>query len=87
MSTKTRSDGEGSIYQRKDGKWVANISLGNDHTGKRMRRTRIAKNKKQALTKLRELQEIAKNVNMHIDERITSPNSAISGVKRSFQVV
>ena len=71
MSAKTRSDGEGSIYQRKDGKWVASISLGKDHTGKRMRRTRIAKNKKQALAKLRELQEFARNANMHVDERIT----------------
>jgi len=71
MTGKTRSDGEGSIYQRKDGKWVASISLGKDHTGKRMRRTRIATTKKQASIKLRELRDMARDNSLVVDDKIT----------------
>ena len=71
MTRKTRSDGEGSIYPREDGKWVASISMGKDHTGKRMRKTRIASSKKQASIKLRELQEMARNNTIVVDDTIT----------------
>ena len=71
MTTKTRSDGDGSVYQRNDGKWVASISLGKDHTGKRMRRTRTAETKKQAAAKLRELQNQKYDNSVTIDEKIT----------------
>ena len=71
MTRKTRSDGEGSIYPREDGRWVASISMGKDHTGKRMRKTRIASSKKQASIKLRELQEMARNNTLVVDDKIT----------------
>ena len=71
MSAKGRSDGDGSIYQRSDGKWVASISLGKDHTGKRQRRTRIATNRKQAAAKLRELQAEAREGPMLVEAHIT----------------
>ena len=71
MTRKTRSDGEGSIYPREDGKWVASISMGKDHTGKRMRKTRIASSKKQASIKLRELHEMARNNTLVVDDKIT----------------
>ena len=71
MSAKGRSDGDGSIYQRSDGKWVAAISLGKDHTGKRQRRTRIATNRKQAAAKLRELQAEAREGPMLVEAHIT----------------
>ena len=71
MTRKTRSDGEGSIYPREDGKWVASISMGKDHTGKRMRKTRIASSKKQASIKLREMQEMARNNTLVVDDTIT----------------
>ncbi len=71
MTRKTRSDGEGSIYPREDGKWVASISMGKDHTGKRLRKTRIASSKKQASIKLRELQDMAHNNTLVVDDTIT----------------
>jgi len=71
MTSKTRSDGEGSIYQRTDGKWVASISIGKDHTGKRMRRTRVTSTKKQAAMKLRELRDMVRDGSLVIDEKIT----------------
>ena len=43
-----RSPGEGTVYQRKDGKWVAEVQLPNDHLGRRHRRKRTANTKKQA---------------------------------------
>lgn len=71
MSAKGRSDGDGSIYQRSDGKWVAAISLGKDHTGKRQRRTRIATNRKQAAAKLRELQAEAREGPMLVEAHVS----------------
>jgi len=55
MSTKRRSDGEGTVFQRSDGTWVASISLGKDHNGKRRRRSRNARTKKEAVRLLSEL--------------------------------
>ena len=71
MSAKGRSDGDGSIYQRSNGKWVAAISLGKDHTGKRRRRTRTATNRKQAAAKLRELQAEAREGPMLVEAHVT----------------
>ena len=87
MSTKTRSDGEGSIYQRKDGKWVASISLGKDHTGKRMRRTRITKTKKQASIKLRELQNMARDNSLVVDDKITVAESGVDSNSDSVKLL
>ena len=43
-----RSHGEGTVYQRADGKWIAEVQLPNDRLGRRRRRKRIAKTKKEA---------------------------------------
>ena len=43
-----RSPGEGTVYQRNDGKWVAEVQLPNDHLGRRRRRKRTVKTKKEA---------------------------------------
>ena len=57
MSTKKRSDGDGSVFQRSsDQKWVAQISLGRNHLGRRVRRTRTAKTQREASRLLREMQ-------------------------------
>ena len=42
MAKKTntrRGNNEGSIFQRKDGRWVATVTLGYDDNGKRNRRS------------------------------------------------
>lgn len=51
-----RGRGEGSIYQRKDGRWVAEASFGYDSEGKPKKRTQYAATKEEAQEKLREMQ-------------------------------
>ncbi len=54
--TKRRSNGEGSIYQRADGRWVATITIGRDAVGKVQRRTVYGKTKGEVNEKLIRLQ-------------------------------
>jgi len=55
---KKRGQNEGSIYQRKDGIWVAAISLGRDPaTGKSRRRAAYGQTRKEASEKLQQLQQ------------------------------
>lgn len=55
MSTKKRYNGEGSVYQREDGKWVAALHLGYVDD-KRKRVVRYARTRSEASEKLREMQ-------------------------------
>lgn len=47
-----RSSGEGSVYQRADGRWVATLHLGFGEGGKRKKRRAIAKTRSAAVTRL-----------------------------------
>src|SRR4051794_5461360 len=55
-STRRRGYGEGSIFQRNDGRWVARIAAGYDGDGKRLRRTVYGKTKKEVQDELTKLQ-------------------------------
>ena len=59
MSRKTRGKraaGEGAVYQRPDGRWVAQVTLEPDRlTGARRRRTVYGRTQQEALTKLRDV--------------------------------
>ncbi|HHW26100.1 MAG TPA: site-specific integrase [Firmicutes bacterium] len=59
MAAKRRGRGEGTIHQRKDGLWVAQISLGYDAEGKRIRETVYGKTKAEVKEKLLKLQQDA----------------------------
>lgn len=59
MSKARRGRGEGGIYQRTDGAWVANLNLGYDPQGKRLRRVVYGKTKREVQDKLLQLQEDA----------------------------
>lgn len=56
-STKRRGSGEGSIFQRGDGRWTATITIGYDAKGKRKRRTVYGKTKGEVQKKMLELQQ------------------------------
>jgi integrase len=56
MTSKRRGNGEGSIFQRKDGRWVARITVGYDANGKRNQRTVYGKTKRECQEKLTRLQ-------------------------------
>ena len=54
--TARRGNGEGSIYQRPDGRWSAQISMGFNAQGKRIRRTIYGDTKKDVQDELAKLQ-------------------------------
>jgi integrase len=54
-----RGRGEGGIYQRDDGLWVASVSAGYSATGKRRRRTVYGHSKQEVREKLRQLHDQA----------------------------
>ena len=39
VSKTRRANGEGSIFQRKDGRWVGNITIGYDDKGQQKKKT------------------------------------------------
>ncbi len=55
-----RANGEGTIYQRRDGRWVGKLSLGHDPTGKRIRKTVYGKSQGEVREKLEGLKLAAK---------------------------
>jgi integrase len=54
--TRRRGNGEGSIYQRPNGRWEARVSIGYNAQGRRLRRTVYAWTKKEVQDKLTALQ-------------------------------
>jgi integrase len=59
-----RTNGDGSIYQDKNGRWIASLDVGIGIDGKRMRVKRTRKTKQEAAHALRELQ--AKKLNKRL---------------------
>jgi hypothetical protein len=57
MSRKRRGRGEGSIYQRDDGLWVAVIDLGRDAANKRRRKFVYGETKAEVQAKLLHMQQ------------------------------
>ena len=66
-----RSHGEGTVYQRSDGRWVAEVQLPNDHLGRRRRRKRIAKTKKEAERICRSLLTDIESGRIELDGSVT----------------
>jgi len=66
-----RSHGEGTVYLRADGKWVAEVQLPNDHLGRRRRRKRTAKTKKEAERIRRSLLTDVESGRIELDSSIT----------------
>lgn len=50
-----RGDGEGTIFKRKDGRWVGRVSLGYDSHGKRLTKTVYAHQRNEVAAKLAEV--------------------------------
>jgi integrase len=55
-NTKRRGNGEGSIFQRDDGRWAATLAVGYDDSGKRLRKTVYGNTKKEVQDELAKLQ-------------------------------
>lgn len=54
---KGRGAGEGSIFQRADGRWSGSISLGNDAGGKRQRKTVYGRTQAEVISQIESLRE------------------------------
>ena len=66
-----RSPGEGTVYQRVDGKWVTEVPLPKNHLGRRRRRKRIADTKKEAEQICRSLLADVESGRTELDGSIT----------------
>ena len=53
---KRRANGEGSVSRRKDGRWVATVTIGRDANGRLKRRAVYGRTQREALARLQELQ-------------------------------
>ena len=54
-----KNNGEGSVYQRSDGRWVAALQVGTKPNGRKDIRTRYASSEAEAKRKLKELRRVA----------------------------
>lgn len=81
MARNRRGRSEGSIFQRKDGRWTASISLGYDGSGKRKRRVVYGNTKKEVQNKLRELQNSAASGRLPEPGRLTLAQHLTSWLK------
>lgn len=69
---KRRTNGEGCIHQRKDGIWLASVTIGRDEEGKLIRKVVYASSKPEAAAKKQELLEKVKRGIHYIDgDKIT----------------
>ena len=50
-----RTNGEGSIFQRKDGRWVGTITVGYDEKGQQKKKSVYGKNQTDVAKKLSEI--------------------------------
>jgi integrase len=73
-----RGHGEGTKYQRADGYWIGQITIGRDDEGKQERKTFSAKTEKELVAKMKEYQyqqmrgELPKTNTMSLGEWLTS---------------
>jgi integrase len=70
-TTRRRGQGEGSIFQRGDGRWVARIAAGYDQNGKRLRKTVYGLTKKEVQDKLLELHQRKKTGQLPATSKVT----------------
>ena len=61
VSKTRRANGEGSIFQRKDGRWVGNITIGYDDKGQQKKKTVYGRSQAEVAKKLFELSGRIKN--------------------------
>ena len=68
-----RNYGNGSVYRRQDGRWVAAVCSRDPVTGKSVRHYRYGKTKQEALQKKMEL--LAKSIELSVTSGLTASHS------------
>ncbi|KNY25022.1 tyrosine-type recombinase/integrase [Pseudobacteroides cellulosolvens] len=66
-----RGNGEGSIYKRKDGKWMGSLTIGRDSSGKIIRKTIYGKTRQEVLIKMDTIKHDIKTSNYVEPDKIT----------------
>ena len=66
-----RTNGEGTIYQRKDGRWAGAVTIGYDENGKQIKKTVYGRNQTDVAKKLSEISGRIKNNSYEIIEHKT----------------
>lgn len=79
-----RANGEGSVYQIKDGRFGAAISLGKDEAGKRLRHVETGKTEQEAIDKMKRW--LAQNGYMGEETIIINGQSTINEFVEEFKV-
>lgn len=79
-----RANGEGSVYQIKDGRFGAAISLGKDESGKRLRHVETGKTEEEAIDKMKRW--LAQNGYMGEETIIINGQSSINEFIEEFKV-
>ena len=79
-----RANGEGSVYQIKDGRYGAAISLGKDETGKRLRHVETGKTEQEAIDKMKRW--LSQNGYMGEETIIINGQSTINEFVGEFKV-
>lgn len=79
-----RANGEGSVYQIKDGRFGAAISLGKDESGKRLRHVETGKTEQEAIDKMKLW--LAKNGHMGEETIIINGQSTVEEFVEDFKL-
>lgn len=76
-----RAKGDGSIYQRADGRWVAQVDAGHYPNGRRRFRRRVRATRRTAQQQLRRLQQIGDQSTDHLDHYLTTWLASLEGAR------
>lgn len=66
-----RANGEGTIYQRKDGRWAGAVTIGYDENGKQIKKTVYGRNQTEVAKKLSEISGRLKSNSYEVVEQKT----------------
>ena len=71
LIAKKRANGEGSIWKRHDGRWECAMVVGTDPSGKKIRKTALAKTHKEIIIKMNDLRRQYFGTVLVSDENLT----------------
>ncbi len=64
-----RANGEGTIYQRKDGRWAGAVTIGYDENGKQIKKTVYGRNQTEVAKKLSDISGRLKSNSYEVIEK------------------
>ena len=74
-----RANGEGTIYQRKDGRWAGAVTIGYDENGKQIKKTVYGRNQTEVAKKLSDISGRLKSNSYEVIEKKLLENLCPNG--------